>query len=300
MIGSINNNYKPTFKGVGVTSALVGFFGAIAKGGKAAEFLMQDVLACGVPRTVSSLNRNKEKLGHPNYVAGAETAIREGLTGSSLFLVPMACLAIASKLTGKANNIQAKSIIDLSNIIKKTNLEGNARGNFYNDVFRKVGENINLEGDKLKEFADTFAKGVAEIEKAPKRNILKRMFSKEDIGAKDQLLEKLTDSFVKIKKENVADFKGSLNAAKLSEGNEVGIEKLVKYVKDYADDFIDGKKCKMDIDKFRHLRVGSRLMTTIGLFIATVGVLVVLPKLYSISKTNPEAEIDAPEAKEVK
>ncbi|MBE7706851.1 MAG: hypothetical protein E7Z91_06390 [Cyanobacteria bacterium SIG30] len=294
MIRSVNNNIT-SFKGVGATDTLVKVFEAIGRGGKTAEFLVQDVSACGVPRTISSLNRNKEKTGKLNYIAGIETGLREGLTGSSMFLVPMGVLAAARKLTGKANDIQVKSIRDLSEIIKKSNLQENARGNFYHDVFTQVGQNMSLQGKELTDFADDFTKKVMEIEAAPKRNIIARMFSNKKVGAKDQLVDELVDSFTKIKKNKIADIGADLTKATLSDDNAVSIDKLVKYIKDYADDFIDGKKCQIDIDKFKHLRMGSRFITTIGLTVLSGIVLVILPKIYSISKTNPEAQVTTQE-----
>ncbi len=293
MIRSINNT-TTSFKGVGVSDALVKVFDAIARGGKAADFMVQDVTACGLPRTVSSLNRNREKTGKLNYIAATETALRESLTGTSMFLVPMAVQAVARKLTGTANDIPVKSIKDLSDIISKStqnaNFENNARKVFYEDVFTRVGENMGLKDKELSNFAKEITEDVCKIENAPKRNFLKRMFAKGNGTCQDELLGTLIDKFSKIKKTQVSNLSDDLLSAQLSENNSVAFGKLITYVKKYADDFT--KKAPKNIEQFKNLRIGSRFITNVALTLLSGVVLVILPKIYSISKTNPEAEID--------
>ena len=293
MIRSINGT--TSFKGVGVSDTLVKTFESLAKGGKAAEFLTQDVLSCGLPRTVSSLNRNKEKTGHLNYVAAAETGLRESLTGSSTFLVPLSVLAIARKMTGKANDIPVKSIKDLSEIMGNGRQVATARHDFYFDTFKRVGENMNLSKEEAQNFAKDFTEQVEMLEKAPKRNFFARMFKKGDGTHQDEILEKITNNFVKVRKNQAESLSDDVLGAQLSKGNSVKINKLVKHMKNFADEFVDKCKCEKDIKAFRNLRMGTRFLSTIGVFALTGAVLVVLPKLYSISKTNPEAEIDQPQ-----
>ena len=42
--------------------------------------------------------------------------------------------------------------------------------------------------------------------------------------------------------------------------------------------------------------MGSRIISTVALTLLSGAVLVILPKIYSISKTNPEAEIESAES----
>ncbi len=297
-VNQIKNVNKQPFKSIGLTGALVQTFDTIARGGMAGSFLTQDVLACGAPRTVSSLKRNKEVTGKNNYVAATETAIREGLTGTSMFFIPALVLGIGRKVVGKANNVPLKTIEDLSAIMEQTlnsnpALSGdNLRQAFYTNVFEKLAQNGDIAPDDI----GKFTQDLLQIEKAPKRNFFKTMFNKplkkgSNELAKDQLLDKFSEFFMSVKKKQHNNYDINFNAAKLSEGNEINVGKLTKHLKNYADDFLSKARSAADVTNFKNLRTGARFITNIAVTVLTGLFLTNLPKLYSISKTNPEAVV---------
>ncbi len=297
-VNQIQNVNKQPFKSIGLTGALIQTFDTIARGGMAGSFLTQDVLACGAPRTVSSLKRNKEVTGKNNYVAATETAIREGLTGTSMFFVPAAVLGIGRTMVGKANNVPVKTIEDLSAIMEQTlkaspGIKGDElKKAFYTKVFEQLANN----GDIDKSDVAQFAQDLFEVEHAPKRNFFKSMFNKplkkgSDKLAKDQLLGKFSERFMSVKKKLHMDYDTDFNSAKLSKGNQVNIGKLTKHLKNYSDDFLSKARNAADVVNFKNIRIGARFITNIAVTLLTGLFLMNLPKLYSISKTNPEAVI---------
>ena len=67
---------SPSFKGIDPTTAMIDFWAAIARGGLAASFTVQDMLGTNFPRTFAALDRNKDITGKNNYKAAVEVAIR--------------------------------------------------------------------------------------------------------------------------------------------------------------------------------------------------------------------------------
>jgi hypothetical protein len=163
---------------------------------------------------------------------------------------------------------------------------------FYTNVFDRLAQN----GDIKKADVADFVEDLFKIERAPKRNFLKTMFNKplkkgSDELAKDQILDKLGEKFMSIKKKLHMDYNTNFNSAKLSGSNEVNIGKLTKHLKNYTDDFLSKTRSAADVVKFKNIRIGARFVTNIAVTILTGLFLMNLPKLYSISKTNPEAVI---------
>lgn len=307
-VKSVNNqkiNGKPNFRGVGVTDGLIKFFEGVAKGGAPGEFLMQDVAACGIPRTISSLNRNKEKLGHLNYLAAGETAIREVLTGSSTLVVPSLVILGTSKAIGSANKVSVASIKDYSNIMLNTAKTVDIKTPqikeaFYTDVFKKIGENLGKKEAELEGFAKSFAKKVLDYEAAPKNSFIKKLLGKQakDIPTKDVIMGEITDSFARIKKASVKNFDTDFLSAQISKNNADGIEGIVKSLKNYTDDFMGkavktpAKTAEAFINKFKNIRVGSRFLMGVATVVLTGLFMTIIPKLYTLSKTNPEGEVN--------
>lgn len=91
--------------GMPVVDGIIGFITWMENGGKAVEFTVTDCLAMIFPRTFQAYNRNSKELGHPNYKAGTEEALREFLTGPSMFLVPLGLVGLGNKMFGEASGI---------------------------------------------------------------------------------------------------------------------------------------------------------------------------------------------------
>lgn len=91
--------------GMPVVDGIIGFITWMENGGKAVEFTVTDCLAMIFPRTFQAYNRNSKELGHPNYKAGTEEALREFLTGPSMFLVPLGLVGLGNKIFGESSGI---------------------------------------------------------------------------------------------------------------------------------------------------------------------------------------------------
>ena len=115
-------NSNPSFGG----ALAINFWDAVARGGFAASFTLQDMTGTNFPRTWQALQRNKEITGENNYKAAAEVTIREFVTGPSMTLIPMAVLAIAKKTGGSAMEVPMENIAPFSDqmkaILEKTDL----------------------------------------------------------------------------------------------------------------------------------------------------------------------------------
>ena len=78
----------------------------IERGGFAASFVAQDFLGMAAPRTIKGLTRNSDTTGKKNTAYATSVAIREILSGPSLFIIPSAILWGAAKFFGPANRVK--------------------------------------------------------------------------------------------------------------------------------------------------------------------------------------------------
>ena len=80
-------NNQTNFKGFGdIAVATMDF---VDRGGLFASFTIQDMLGTNFPRTYVGLNRNKDVTGKYNFKEASEVALREFMTGPSMFIIPM-------------------------------------------------------------------------------------------------------------------------------------------------------------------------------------------------------------------
>jgi len=258
-------NNSPSFKGFDPTTCMIDFWAAIARGGLAASFTVQDMLGTNFPRTFAALDRNKDLTGKNNYKAAVEVAIREFTTGPSMFIIPALVLAGATRYSGAANRVPVDNIAIFSEIMKGSvnnlnenkfkdvdfkSLSGDDAKNaaleikktFYKDVFGSIfsqfegGSSINTD-----EYVELMLK--AEDSSTPKRNFFMSMFNKRvmkdgaPIDAKDEILSQLSTKFVADKKSHTSGW-GDFLAAKIVPGSKpLKIGDIVDDMKNYSDDF---------------------------------------------------------------
>ncbi len=251
--------------GMDPTTCLIEFWAAIARGGLAASFTIQDMLGTNFPRTFAALGRNKDITGENNYKAALEAGIREFTTGPSMFIIPALVLAGAARLSGEANRVPVDNIAVFSDIMKGSinNLTDNGfsmqnfanlskeqaneatlniKRTFYNDVFKSIFEqydnsaNVDING-----YVDLMMQ--AESPDTPKRSLFKRLFNKRvniqgnEIDSKDEILTQIHNKFVADKKANTNDW-GNFIATKVTAGGkEWKIDDILTDMKNYSDDF---------------------------------------------------------------
>lgn len=259
-------NNTPSFKGMDPTTCLIDMWAAIARGGLAASFTVQDMLGTNFPRTFAALDRNKDITGKNNYKAAVEVAIREFTTGPSMFVIPALVLAGASGFSGEANRVPKDTIAVFSNIMKGTmnGLQENKfkgvdfssmttaeaqeacktiKEAFYSDVFKEIFAQYN-KGDSnidIKEYVDLMMK--AEHPDTPKRNFYMSMFNKKvsvlgkEVDSKDEIISQLSTKFVADKKAHTKGWGNFLTAKIIPNGKEFDISHIAADMKNFTDDF---------------------------------------------------------------
>lgn len=320
----------PSFKGLDPTTSLIDFWAAIARGGVAASFTVQDMLGTNFPRTYAALDRNKDITGKNNYKAAVEVAIREFTTGPSMFIIPAIVLAGASRFSGTANRVPVDNIAAFSDIMKGTinNLSQNEfkdgfknmsadeakeacntiKQAFYKDVFTNIFDNykVNNEPVDIDEYVKLMMQ--AEHPNTPKRNFFQSMFNKRvkvlgrEVDSKDEIISKLSTKFVADKKART-DGWGDFLKAKVG-NKEWKIDDIVTDLKNYSDDFAkqyisaqrkDTKAASKIIaskfiDNFKDNRIATRFITNVAMVVATSLFMCIIPKLYTRNATNPETD----------
>ncbi len=259
-------NNTPSFKGMDPTTCLIDMWAAIARGGLAASFTVQDMLGTNFPRTFAALDRNKDITGKNNYKAAVEVAIREFTTGPSMFVIPALVLAGASGFSGEANRVPKDTIAVFSNIMKGTmnGLQENKfkgvdfssmttaeaqeacktiKEAFYSDVFKGIFAQYNEGGSNIdiKEYVDLMMK--AEHPDTPKRNFYMSMFNKKvsvlgkEVDSKDEIISQLSTKFVADKKAHTKGWGNFLTAKIIPNGKEFDISHIAADMKNFTDDF---------------------------------------------------------------
>lgn len=258
---------SPSFGG----ALAINFWDAIARGGFAASFTVQDMTGTNFPRTYQALQRNKEITGENNYKAAAEVAIREFLTGPSMCIIPMLVLAASKGASGTANEVpldnieafsdQMKTILKNSPIRRNDldfpknfpdNYSGKIKTGFYQRMFAlALGEDLS-EGKKVSETAKELAGMLEEYDVAPKRGFFKQLLNRDiiekvedgskrakgsKIEAKDQIFDRIVTKFTDSRKHLTDDYSSLLttdmNGTLPKENN---ITSLIKDISNFGND----------------------------------------------------------------
>ncbi len=259
------NSSTPSFKGIDPTSSMIDFWAAVARGGLAASFTVQDMLGTNFPRTFAALDRNKDITGKNNYKAAVEVAIREFTTGPSMFIIPALVLAGASRYSGEANKVPVDNIAVFSDIMKgsinslsdnkfkdinfktlsKEELQSagiEIKKTFYKDVFESIfSQFADIKDINIDEYIDLMLK--AEDPATPKRNFFMSMANKRimkngvAVDAKDEILSQLSTKFVADKKAHTQGW-GDFLTAKIVPGTKsFKISDIIDDMKNYSNDF---------------------------------------------------------------
>ncbi|MCD8024940.1 MAG: hypothetical protein LUE64_05350 [Candidatus Gastranaerophilales bacterium] len=333
--GNTNTNAKnsgnPSFKG----ALAINFWDAVARGGFAASFTVQDMTGTNIPRTYQALQRNKDMTGKNNYKAAAEVAIREFLTGPSMCVIPMIVLGISKKTAGTAAEVPLENIEMFSDqmktVLKNNPRRGlsvqpdyakNIKSEFYERMFAlALDEDVAKNGvsDSAKELAGM----LKEYDEAPKRGFFKQLLNKDiidktsgnKINTKDQIFNKIITKFSDIKKTRTTDYSSLLSSD--MKGELKGRKSISSLVKDFSNFGNDVDKSMMEyapkkgvidhapfsidsfMEEFKTKRAGSKFITNILMVVATALFMINIPKLYTLYKTNPETDAFREEQKGV-
>ena len=278
----------------------------IETGGFFLEFVLLDLMGMVLPRVYQGFNRNKKELGHLNYKAGTEEFLRESITGPSMFLIPLATVAIAGKLLGKGVQINSNTMKKFISVFKKTganmtqesveNLQKGFAGGLFDELFTKNTKRIkdaSFEGLKSldeykKEFVKTLTEGLGnKTQKAKGKfcdlvaDINANYFKKVNTDHIDVILPEKTASSVA---GNMFD-----DARKFMTDIIPSCKTTISDIAEKGKE-ISNETINSTIDGFNNLRKnGRKVMCTVGAVLLS-SFLSIIPKIYQITKTNPALE----------
>ena len=297
-----NNKLSKQQSFTGSFNPVVTVMDTIDKGGFMAAFIAQDGIGMVAPRIYEGLNRNRERdengkrTGPLNWEFARREGIREILSGPSAYFIPLGLLTLIKKYSGTANNVHADHIKTLGEHFAQYASENKAqianekafKTGYYTQIFENLLSNSTggrLAGDKLKAEAKDFAQKIVEIEDLTK--------NKDKKGAKD-LTRKVVSHFIDIRKANS---EASVNTASIvmKSGEKVlnsDIKRMIPSIMDYTKDALEktGKYVSQNatgdikefIKNFNNHRIGTRVVSNLGMWGSVVGFYMLIPKLYNM------------------
>ena len=253
------------------------------------------------------LDKNGQPKRELNWAYARKEGIREVITGPSAFVIPWLLLKGINKKFGSGNSVKLDYLDSFKNIFTRYAAENKAAiqaGNgdkkvFYKEVYKSVLEQtINNNPDAVKiqnvdKLAEKYADKQIQIESV---NGKYNGFKNRKIRAeKLAQLGSVEDDYIKMKKLHVGGASSDMAIEMLSsDGKTKGgsIGELSKAMKNYFNDAIknthDALKKSADADiseivsKFTNRRMGSRILTNLGLFTTVALFYTQIPKLYNM------------------
>lgn len=258
------------------------------------------------------LDENGKQKRELNWQLARKEFLREIITGPSAFLIPLAMFAGIKKWFGAGNNVKLNYINGFEEPFTqfaKNNAEAISKGEnlekaqFYKGVYERVIEqSVNahlpeeerLTAEKVSEYAEKFTNRQIDIE-----NIMadKSIKGKKAKNAAISKLEGGTvdDMFMKLKKGTIGADVNELSVEfKTSNGIKGGsISELGKAMNDYFSDAVNSTRKAIkdnlsaeNIEKamksFTNRRMGSRILTNLGIFGTVAMFYSQIPKLYKM------------------
>lgn len=261
------------------------------------------------------LNKKGEPKRELNWAYARKEGLREVITGPSAFVIPAILLYKINKKFGRANSVKLDYIDGFKNIFteyaqnnKDAIIEGKAgKKDFYKSVFSEViNTSINdnpkaLKIDNVEEIADALAEKQIKIDNVVKKydkGFWSFLHFKNNKLKQEELAQigSVADDFINLKKKHVGGASDHFGISiKASNGTDIKhgtIDKLTEAMVNYYDDAVKSthnalKKVKdADIEdvmkKFTGKKLGSRILTNLGLFAAVALFYTQIPKLYNM------------------
>ncbi|MCI1273341.1 MAG: hypothetical protein LKG27_02775 [Clostridiaceae bacterium] len=310
----------PSFTGF---NPVISLMDSIERGGYIASFVSQDCVGMVAPRIYEGANRNKDKTGKYNWAFARREALRELLSGPSMFVIPLALFGAMNKKGWTANKVPvdrinvlgekfARYAEDNKDLIKSDSAA--AKKGFYNEVFRdlltKTTEQKVSETD-IEKLAQDYTDRYIQIENSKSKGFIKKLMGKEVKGSSEDLLQELADDFMTLKKQNLSP-SNNLSVASISEeANDSkatgGFKSMLGSLSDFTNDAMRSTKKALEHStelniadyarSFAKRRMGSRILSNAGIFGAVVLFMTQIPKLYNMGlKGNPGLDgLDTPE-----
>lgn len=259
------------------------------------------------------LDKNGQPKRELNWAYARKEGIREVITGPSAFVIPWLLLKGINKKFGSGNSVKLDYLDSFKNIFtryvdeNKTAVQaGNGdKKTFYKEVYKSILEqtiNNNPNAVKIKnidKLAKEYADKQIKIEAINnKYSGFKNLLSSKKRKEKAEELAKIgsiEDDYIKMKKLHVGGASSDMAIEMLSSDGKVkggSISELSKAMKNYFNDATKNmhevlkKSADADISevvsKFTNRRMGSRILTNLGLFTAVALFYTQIPKLYNM------------------
>lgn len=269
------------------------------------------------------LDKNGKPKRELNWAYARKEALREIITGPSAFLIPLGMLAVINRKFGYGNNVKLNYIDSFNKPFAefvKNNLDAVKSGNankaeFYEAVFNDaINKSINsqlpeaeqMSADEISKVAKEFTNQQLQIETVQADKSL----SKKAKKAKLAEIGSVEDAFMKLKKGKVGGTVDELSVQITSSKGGIkngSIGELVKAMNDYFGDAVNNTKKALSKDasaviedvvkSFTNRRMGSRILTNLGIFGVVAAFYTQIPKLYNMGTNgkNPALAHDEEE-----
>lgn len=266
------------------------------------------------------LDENGKQKRELNWQLARKEFLREIITGPSAFLIPMAMFAGIKKWGGSANNVKLNYIegfrqpfTEFAQQNAQALKDGTTlnKGEFYKKIFAEtIEQSINnhvpdaekLSKEKIGKLAQQFTDRQLRVEDILQDKQYQGFFNRKARAAKlKEIGGTVEDMFMELKKSTIG---GSVNEMavefRTSNGIKGGsISDLIGSLNDYFDDAVKStKKAVKDnlsaenienaVKHFTNKRMGSRILSNLGIFGTVALFYTQIPKLYNMGmKGNP-------------
>ena len=261
------------------------------------------------------LNKNGEPKRELNWAYARKEGLREIITGPSAFVIPWLMLMGINKKFGTGNSVKLNYLDSFKDIFTEYAQEnkdaiksgGGDKQVFYKKVFKNIlNQSINeqegalkLTPEELDKIASDFAKKQFETDKINDKYKFKFM----QFGNKKKRNEELAklgtsieDDYMALRKKHVGGAASDMAVQMLGSDKKTvrggSIGELTKAMKNYFGDAVknthEALKKTADADvleivkKFTSRRMGSRILTNLGLFGTVAMFYTQIPKLYNM------------------
>lgn len=286
------------------------------------------------------LDKNGKPVRQLNWALARKEFLREIITGPSAFVIPLAMLHVIKKHFGRGNNVKLNYIDGFQKPFTEfaqnnTDAIKNGTANkaiFYKKIFSNAIEtSINsflpdstkMTADEISKTANNLTAKQIQIEKIKADKTLDKKAKKEALSK----IGSVVDDFMKLKKgkiDGAVDEMAVQFAASNGKVKTGSIGEMVNAMSDYFDDAVKNtheelkKGLKSEniesfVKKFTNHKMGSRILTNLGIFGAVAAFYTQIPKLYNmglkgnpalqgtaVDTSNPAASGNTPEDKKVK
>ena len=270
------------------------------------------------------LDKNGKPKRELNWAYARKEALREIITGPSAFLIPLGMLAVINRKFGYGNNVKLNYIDSFRapfTDFAKNNIEAIKAGSankteFYESVLRDaINNSINLHlpdaekmsSEEIAKVAKEFTDKQLQIEAIQANKSLK----KKEKAAKIAEIGSVEDAFMKLKKGKVGGTIDELSVQITSSNGGIkhgSIGELLKAMDDYFGDAVNNTKKAISKDasavlenvvkSFTNRRMGTRVLTNLGIFGVVAAFYTQIPKLYNMGTNgkNPALAHEEEEA----